>query len=501
MRSRQASIDVEQIRRKGLYEFAKRAWSQVETMPYVDNWHIEEKCIHLEAVAHREIRDLLINEPPGCSKSLIVSVLFPVWCWLPEVRPELRFIYGSFEPSLALRDAEKAYKLLTSPWFTERWGNFLPADEGKPAMGDYANRFGGFRFSTSVGGKGTGRHCHVRVADDPLKPLDVESTTKAVGAAIEKVDQWWRGTMASRRADPTDFASIVCMQRLHELDLSSICKSDGYTHLCFPMRFVSNLKCVTKWGGDRRSTEGELLNPRRMPEEAVAAQEKSMGGKDGPIASAQLQQSPAPPGGLIFKEETFQHFTLREAPFIKAFSCMSVDCAFKDAEANSGVGIEVWGMTDARFHCYHSVLDSLGFFATIDAIAAVLAMYPETNAILVEDKANGSAVIEILQKKFPQVIPMSPKTSKLARAHAANVYYQARSVYHLADAEWLGRKETNLKHFPKGRRVDDVDCTSQALVWIAAQSMADFSAAMRAAKQQEKDGTWSSQLAQHFLVG
>jgi predicted phage terminase large subunit-like protein len=501
VRSRQASIDVEQIRRKGFYEFVKRAWHVVETMTYVDNWHIEEKCIHVEAVVRRQIRDLLINEPPGCSKSLIVSVLLPTWSWLPEVRPELRWIYGSFDPGLALRDAEKQWKLLTSPWFIERWGNLLPSSTAKVAMGDYENKFGGFRFSTSVGGKGTGRHCHIRVADDPIKPADVENTKKAIGAALEKSNSWWRSTMGSRMADPSDFGSIVCMQRLHESDLSAECKRDGYVHLCLPMRFVSNQKCVTPLGGDRRTKEGELLNPARFPEKAVQEEEKRMGGKDGPVASAQLQQSPAPPGGLIFKEETFQYFFPKEAPFVESFSCITVDCAFKDAEANSGVGIEVWGMTGAKFYCYHSVVESLSFSATIEAIRAVLAMYPTVNAILVEDKANGSAVIEILQKEFPQVVPMNPKTSKIARAHAANVYYQARSVFHLADAEWLGRKETNLKHFPKGRRADDVDCTSQALVWLAAQSMADFSAAMQGVQQEQKDGTWDSQLARHFSIG
>lgn len=501
MRSRQASIDVETIRRKGFYEFVKRGWPEVEPMQYVDNWHIEEKCVHVEALVRRQIKNLLINEPPGCSKSLVVSVLLPVWSWLPEVRPELRWGYGSYAPALALRDAEKSYKLLSSQWFIERWGNLLSDAGGKPAMGMYENRAGGFRFSSSVGGEACGRHFHIRVADDPLKPADVESTSAAVSAALVRANTWWRGTMASRQADPTDFGSLVCMQRLHELDLSNECKADGYVHLCLPMRFVSNLKCVTSYGGDRRTEEGELLNPARMPESAVASTEKSMGGKDGYVASAQLQQSPAPPGGLIFKEETFQHFELSEAPFENAFSCISVDCAFKDAEANSGVGIEVWGAIEARSYLYHSVLDSLSFSGTLDAIETVLRMYPAVNAILVEEKANGAAIIEMLKKRFSIVVAMNPKTSKPARAHAANVHYQARSVFHLKDAAWLGRKETNLKHFPKGRRNDDVDTTSQALIWLASQSMAEFSAAMRAAEQQEKDGTWASQLATHFSVG
>jgi predicted phage terminase large subunit-like protein len=500
MRSRQASIDVEAIRRRGFYEFAKRAWHVVETAEYIDNWHVEEMCSHAQALVRRQIRDLVVNVPPGNSKSLIISVLLPVWSWLPEVRPEARWIFGSYTPGLALRDAEKAYKLLTSPWFVGRWGNLLELT-GRPAMGNYSNRFGGFRFSSSVGGEACGRHGHFRVADDPSKPADVENTGRAISAALEKVNTWWRGTMASRRADPQDFGSLVVMQRLHENDLSSECIQDGYVHLRLPMRYDPKEPCKTIVGGDRRTWDGELLNPKRWTEAAVLSEERGMGGRDGPVASAQLQQRPAPPGGLVFKEETFQEFTMRDAPFEESFTCISVDCAFKDAEANSGVAIEVWGMRAARFYCYHSTLDNLSFSDTLTVLVQVVSMYPGVNAVLIEEKANGAAVISIMRTKLPNVIAMNPKTAKPARAQAANVYYQAHAVYHLADAEWLPRKVTNLKHFPKGRRNDDVDATTQALIWLAEQSMVDFSQAMVEFENQQREGTWQGQLARHFSIG
>jgi len=496
MSGRSATLDHELIWRKGFYEFAKRAWHVVETQPYVDNWHIEEKCNHCEAVALGMIKDLVINEPPGCSKSLIVSVLFPAWVW--TFKPGHRFIYASFDGSLALKHATSHFDLITSPWYIERWGNLLDPKQSKFAMGEFDNHAGGFRFSTSVGGKGTGRHCHTRVVDDPVKPADIEGSTKNISAQLSKTNRWWQNTMSSRRVDPMNFSSIVVMQRLHEADLSAECVSEGYQHLCFPMRFEPERAAKTIIGGDRRTYAGELLNIPRFPEEAVAKQEKDMGGADGPIASAQLQQRPAPPGGLLFKEETFQWFTLVEMPFEESFLCIVVDCAFKDSESGSGVGIEVWGMSGGKMYCYDSVLETLGFSQTIEAIQAVLVRFPSINAILIEEKANGSACIQILKEKFPNVIPMNPKTSKLARAHAANVYYQARSVYHLAEATWLSRKESNLSLFPKGRRNDDVDCTSMALIWLADHSMVDFAAAMSAMRNEQSDGTWESALHKHF---
>jgi len=493
--------DREVIRRRGFYPFIQRAWEHVPLnagIPYQDNWHIEEKANHCQAIVEHKIKDLVINEPPGCSKSMVVSVLWPAWAW--TVRPELRWIFACFDAGLALKHASQMFDLITSDWYIKRWGNLLNRSPGsKFAMGDFENKHGGFRFSTSVAGKGTGRHCHVRVVDDPVKPVSVEGTTKNVGAALEKANNWWRNTMASRKADPKDFASVVLMQRLHDNDLSAECLLDGYEHLCLPMRFDATMPSKTSVGGDRRTREGELLHPSRFPETAVAETEKAMGGKDGMVASAQLQQKPAPPGGLIFKDATFQHFLLEEYPFEDTFSVLTIDCNFKEAEDNSGVGLEVWGSIDAKMLCYDSILETMGFWGTLEMIKHVLSKWG-VRAILIEGKANGSAVIETMRKELPNVIDINPKTSKLARAHAANIYYQARSVYHLADAEWLDRKEFNLKSFPKGRRNDDVDCTSQALIWLADQSMANFAAAMRASQDERNSGAMQSALQQHFYL-
>lgn len=496
---RLADTDREIVRRFGFYPFVKLAWNIVDpTSRYSDNWHIEEICNHCQAVTEHRIKDLMINQPPGTGKSMIVSVLWHPWAW--TVRPELRWIFGSFDGTLALDHAEKAFKLLTSQWFVDRWGNLFDGFGGRPAMGDYSNRHGGFRFSTSVEGKGTGRHAHVRVFDDPIKPLDVEGTTKAVGSKLDSTNRWWKNTMASRRVDPSDFASVGVMQRLHENDLSAECVRDGYVRLCLPMRFDPASPSITPIGGDRRSVDGELLDKGRFPEAAVADVEKAMGGRDGPIASAQLQQKPAPPGGLIFKADSFQEFDINQYPFDQTFSCITVDCAFKDAESNSGVAIEVWGMIDAKMMLYESVLGTLSFSSTIEALLSVLFRYPNVNAILIEEKANGAAVIETLRKKISKIIALNPKTSKWARAHAANVYYQARSVYHLAGAQWQGRKESNLKNYPRARRNDDVDATSQALLWLADQSMTDFTRAMSDFTK-EGTSTWPTALSQHYSVG
>jgi predicted phage terminase large subunit-like protein len=503
-----AELDRERVRRRGFYEFVRLAWPIVEpSAPLIEGKVLEMVARHCQAVTERRIKDLLINQPPGTGKSMIVSVLWPVWAWTR--RPELRWIFGSFDPSLSKLHAEKSFDLMQSEWFVERWGRLL-ARRSSYDMGEYDTVAGGFRFSTSVGGKGTGRHAHVRVFDDPIKPSDTEGD-KAETAALKVANDWWRRTMASRRVDPSDFASVGVMQRLHELDLSAQCIADGYQVVCLPMRFEKERAFRTvdlsgnEVGRDWRTEPGELLFPERFSAEAVDSAEKDMGGKDSPVASAQLQQAPAPPGGLIFKEETFQRFT----PGVdgprpdQCFLIIAIDCAFKDTESADHVAIEVWGAFDAKFYLFESITEHLDLSGTLTAAALVLARYPMCCAVLVEDKANGPEVIKAMRRRIANVLAFDPRTSKVARAHSTNISYQARAVYHRAGATWLAVKEKNLKHFPKARRDDDVDTTTMGVLYLAECGMSDFIAAVNAFSAESKkwqNPTTQPVLNRHFTI-
>jgi hypothetical protein len=73
-------IDRERAERR-LAEFVRQGWHAIDPAPYSSNWHIDAVCAHLEAVASRDIRRLLINVPPRTTKSSVVSVAFPAWVW------------------------------------------------------------------------------------------------------------------------------------------------------------------------------------------------------------------------------------------------------------------------------------------------------------------------------------------------------------------------------------------------------------------------------------
>jgi predicted phage terminase large subunit-like protein len=210
-----------------------------------------------------------------------------------------------------------------------------------------------------------------------------------------------------------------------------------------------------------------MLEPRRFPRDAEDARAAGMGGWDGPVASAQLQQSPAPPGGLIFKKDTFGQFAASSLPAGRTFLTLSIDCNFKEGEVSSDCGLTLAGALDGKLYVYEAMSESLGFIGLLSLVERLLKTWPGVAAVLIEDKANGPALIEMLRQKHYNIIAVDPKTSKVARAHAANVLYQARSVYHNGEMASLTWFEKVLGNFPRGKKKDVVDALSQQLLYLA----------------------------------
>lgn len=458
----ETALDVELVRRGGLRKFIELAWPIVEPAPFVGGWHIDAIADHLMAVQRGEIDRLVINVPPGCSKSKLTSVLWPAWVWTFE--PSHKWMTATFDAALARRDALSMRALIKSDWYQRRWATRInDSPDVQETMGIYHTTAGGFRYSTTVGGGATGWHCHTQIVDDPTKPADIAGEPEAARLALERDWDWWRSTMASRKADPSKFRRVVIMQRLHEDDLASRCIDEGYTVLMLPMRFEAARKCVTKWGGDQRTVEGELLCPARFDEKTVADTERDMGSQ---TAAAQLQQRPAPAKGLIFERKWLAK-EWHELPVHPRW-IQSWDCAFKDLSTSDYVVGQTWCQKGAEFYLVHQVRARMSFSETCQAIRDMTKLYPMTTAKLIEDKANGTAVIDTLTKEIPGLVAVEPDGGKIARAHAASPCFEAGNVWvpPLDKAPWVAAWREEMATFPMGRFDDSVDATTQAVNWM-----------------------------------
>ena len=164
---------------------------------------------------------------------------------------------------------------------------------------NFENTIGGWRQATTTRSV-TGRRGDRVIVDDPLS---VEQASSEV--ELTAVGRWFREALPTRLNNPASSAIVIIMQRLHEADPSGIILSEGldYEHVCLPMRFEPERRCVTSLGVvDPREKDGELLFPERFPLDVVDRLEATMG----PYAVAgQHQQRPVPRGGGMFKREWF----------------------------------------------------------------------------------------------------------------------------------------------------------------------------------------------------
>ena len=447
--------------------FVEEAWPVVvPAEPFQPNWHIDAICAHLEAVAKLEIRRLLINIPPRFGKSTIVSVMFPAWLWLQD--PTLRLLYSSYAQSLSTRDSVATRQLIESPWYQARWGSLFQIAPDQNEKTRFENNRKGYRLATSVGGANTGEGGDVIVADDPHNVKETESDVVRT-----TVVRWWNEVMSTRGNNPATARRIVVMQRVHEKDLAGdILEKGGYVHLNLPMEYEAKFAKASPIGWvDPRRTEGELLWPERYGPEQVAEQKKMMGAY---AYAAQFQQRPAPLEGGMFKRSWWRFYkpepAIVEGLVQKArLSCWSWDIAFKDSDTSDFVCGTAWVVVGADFYLLPlRVHDRNGFSATREAVKSMSRRWPKIAAKLVEDTANGPAIIDELKHTVGGLIPVKPEGGKVARAQRIQPYVEAGNVY-LPDPSscpWIEDFIQEFNVFQNGAHDDYVDSTSQAINWL-----------------------------------
>lgn len=482
-----------------LRKFIPAAWNLVEPSTFIPNWHIDAIAEHLEAVTAGDIQDLLITMPPRHSKSLLVSVLWPAWEWINH--PYYRWVFASYAFGLSVRDSIKRRKVLKSQWFQKRWADkFALIDEQNTKI-RYENDKHGFMLASSVGGSNTGEGGERIVADDPhnIKKSESEDVRQ------DTVD-WWNIVMSTRRNDATRSARIVVQQRTHEGDVAGdIIDRGGYVHLNLPTEFgfAGAPRCRTMWivhssntyhtWEDPRQEEGELLNPKRFDEASNDKAKIDLGDYQ---YAAQHGQNPTPPKGQIIQAAWLKFYggnTDKPVPdwtrSTNAFMpLLSLDCSFKEHKDTDFVAGLGWAMFGADIYlmptCIHK---RMNFPDTIDAVAEFVGgesldkdkrfpgVFPFIKIKLVEDKANGSAVIDTLRHRIPGMVAFEPgNSSKTSRLEAGSWRFRAGNIYlpHESIAPWIKEYIYELCAFPKAKKDDYVDATSQMLLFIGGDAQA-----------------------------
>lgn len=483
----------------GLLSFVRYFWHILEPgRAFTEGWVLESMCEHLEAITFNEVRQILINVPPGFMKSLLVDVFWPAWEWGPMEMPHLRYVAFSYSASLTERDNGKFRDLIMHHDFQAMYGDLVKLR--KTGETKITNAKHGFKLATSIGGVGTGERGDRIILDDPHNVKESESDT-----VREETIRWFRESMSSRMNDIAKSAVVVIMQRVHESDVSgTILELElPYLHLMIPMRFVwdadedgdpypTEIGWVDpRWTEDPDECEGVLAWPERFPEDEVTKLERVLG----PYAtSGQLQQTPEPRGGGILKREFWQPW-----PVGKKFPAFSyvfgyLDGAFTEDEQNDPSALTIWGVFENEEGYPRAMLifaweKYLAFegqklipekgehqrdfmerqmreWGLVEWAAHTMNHW-KCDRLIIEAKANGISAAQSLEVRYKSrrwAVQLDPvKGDKTARMIGVQPTFSQKMIYAPVEREWCKKVIDQCAVAPLGKHDDLADTVTGAV--------------------------------------
>lgn len=441
--------------------------SPIDLASYVDSAYVRrDHLVYLSERITKAVHDveagrsryLMVTMPPRMGKSMMVSVQTPLW--LLNRHPNWPIMLLSHSPDLAAGWGRQVRRIIEQhPTLHLE----LAKDAG--SVTDWETKQGGGILSKSIRQSVTGRGARVMIIDDPVKDF-ADAHSKP---ARDFIWDWWQANSRTRLHPPS--LVIVLATRWHEDDMLGRLLSpeyDGDTSQWEIINFPAIAEDDDVLG---RAPGDPLLSPLIPDETREQALERwdDIKRAVGHYAfSALFQQHPTPSEGAIFQSDWWNYWTDGMLPDHWDRTLTSWDCAFKATTSSDYVVGQLWGVSGADRYLLKQVRARLTFTETLSTIRQFIAnardLAPDgVYEHLVEDKANGTAVIDTLRREIPGMLAVNPTNSKEARARSITPQIEAGNIYLPAHASWLPELVSEFAAFPNGTNDDMVDATTQAL--------------------------------------
>jgi len=448
----------------------------------------------LQAVADGEISRLIVTCQPRLGKSLLVSKLFPAY--FLQRYPQLFAAIASYSAELAYahsREARHFYRVT---------GHLLARDSS--AVGNWLTRQRGGCIAAGVDGPFTGKGYSLGIIDDPYKgPGDAASP-----ALRQKLIDWLRSVWLTRaepasvlgpdgKEQPNLSAQVVVLTRwdhqdvigwLYEQELGEA--PQQWTVLDLPAiaedlaerpKLPPTCTLIPDW-----RQRGEALCPERFPLPELLKIRARLGAY---WWAALYQQRPSPASGSIFLRQwirpPFPRPDGRQRQY--ALLALSCDLSFKGEAESDYCGFCLAGLlapqprtvnprsgelqgptapTELQIEVLWAARHRFGLPEVIRFLLGCLEALEQQglrpNAVLIEDAANGPAVLQTLRRRVPGMLPITARGSKETRAHAVAPLVEAGQVRFHHRAQPLVEEAIR---FPKGSK-DLVDAFCQGALWL-----------------------------------
>jgi predicted phage terminase large subunit-like protein len=436
----------------------KLRWFIQYVFPEFDcQWFHHLICKSVDRLIDGEYDKLMIFVPPQCGKSEIVSRKLPAY--LLGKNPDYKIVSASYSHDLSAGFNRAVQRIMEIPEYLQLFPN-TRLNQKRTVTDTRLNylrnsnefeivdHFGKYKC-VGVCGSLTGNTCDIGIIDDPVKD-SIEANSETYR---KRTWEWYNDVFMTRLHN--DSKQIICQTRWHEDDLSGRILSkerDKWKVISLP-----GIKEDNDNKYDPRSI-GEAL----WEEKHSAKSYFDMKQNSERTFTSLIQQRPAPAEGALFLEKWFK--TYQSAPSFEKV-IQSWDCTFKDESDSDYVAGTIWGITGTFMYLiglYHGKWD---FVKTCHMILMARKSFPNTSTVLVEDKANGPAIISSLRKKVPGIVAITPDGGKYSRAYASTDYFEAGNIFFPDEriADWICTVKAELKMFPNAKNDDIVDSVSQAI--------------------------------------
>ena len=419
---------------------------------------------------------LIICMAPQEGKSVRVAGDYPTW--LLTQNPNLRIITASYGQALANRNGRAIRNRIAA---NPDLGLRIAPDNGSVSEWTIDGHEGGV-LSVGVGAGVTGRPADFLIIDDPIKDRkEADSQTYR-----DNVWSWWTDAASARLAPGAPV--VLILTRWHHQDLAGqlLALDDGWELLNIPAQ------------ADHNPDNGEVDPLGREPGQfmvsargrTVEQWEKRKRTAGARTWASLYQGRPTPDTGNLFPVDGWARYDsplwlvrddgariIPEAgrdPNVELVQ--SWDFTFSDTKASDFVVGQVWMRRGVDVFLLDQVRRRAGFSEACQMMLDLTARWPQAVAKLVENKANGPAILNALRAKVGGLIPVEPEGSKYARAAAVTPMVEARNVWlpdplapALLDADgqstvaWVVDLTEEARDFPNSAHDDTVDGMSQAV--------------------------------------
>ncbi len=384
------------------YEFLLSFWDAVCEEEYIDNWHIKYLCDELQYLAPflvnrlKKPYDLIINVPPGTTKTTIILQMFPVWLWTQDAT--LRIISSSHTATKSEISSSKSRDVILSPRFKLLFPEIKLRQDSK-SKSHYINTAGGNRHATSTTGGATGDHAHIKLMDD----LQDISKAGSVPHRVQAVDHM--KTLFTREVEKGNSINVLIMQRLNEMDctafLLALSEKRKVKHICAPAEESDKINPPEL----RKYYVNGLLDPNRMSREVLEEKKEELGTYG---YQSQFQQEPTPPEGGIIKRKWFEIVDRAQYITMPVTFHFFVDTAYekkknigKDGEArNDPTGVLAVSFFRGQVYIwdYREVWLELPDLVQFLPRWAKANKYSNKSLLMIEPKSSGISTIQTVRR-------------------------------------------------------------------------------------------------------